>query len=143
LPQRGDEPELVQNGRPQLVGNAPDVADGGADAGLQLFQQTFGTGEIVAHQIARRRSGQPQGCESWCQFVVQVTSKAPPLFFPRQHQSFARLLELSGEADAVNGGSGVACQIVQQTPVRRAPRLTWSASADPQLANELALVRQG
>jgi len=86
---------------------------------------------------AERHAGQLRA-----QAIVKVAPKPPTLFLARRDEPRPGVLQVSGQPHGVHRNPGLACQILEQTPVRGAERLTTSPLPEHQLTHAFQLVNE-
>ena len=65
-----DQPELVEGGRAQVVDQATNIGDGGADDGLLLVKQCFGSSWIPHEQRADGSRPEVEGGQNRAETVM-------------------------------------------------------------------------
>ena len=82
----GLEAELVEHGRPQVVHQAPDVADRGGEHRAELVEHPARGVRLGRAEVAgglRRESGRREGR---AELVVEVGGEPPALLLPGEHE---------------------------------------------------------
>ena len=99
LPQRTDEPELVERGRAERVHEPAHVGDRVLDLRARVLEQRAGSGRLGDEQVLGRFDLERGARECRSEAVVEIAAQAPALLLSGGHQALPRPLQLRGLGD--------------------------------------------
>ena len=141
LPKCGDQAELVQRRRSQVVDDSAYVVDGPGRFALELVDKALGLNRVALDQA--RGDIEPEGDtgEGGSETIMQVPADPTPFLLASLDQLTSRSAECIGEPDGIDRGTGRAGQVGQQRGVagREGPVV---AAGDQQPPDPLPLVLQ-
>ena len=79
----GDESELVERRRPEVVDHAPNIPDRGFCLRFQIHKQRIDPGGVTWQEIPGGVELEGKTGEGRAESIVQVATQAAALFFPR------------------------------------------------------------
>ena len=129
LAQRGDEPELVERGRPQAVDQPADLADVGLGLVGELTERAARASGSRRTRSRATSSRISVAASDGPQTVVQVATQAPALLLARRDEPLAAALELAAAGQGLHERAHLGADVLEQASVARAR--TARASGSP------------
>src|SRR5579859_2853241 len=133
--------EFVERHRPQSVDQLAHLGDRVAGRPAKLGKQLQGACRIPREEVRGRVRSKRDRRQGRSQPVVQVAPETAALIFKRGDEALPGSLQVSLEADGLDRDRELRAEVLEETQIAGLQRVS-SGRPDPELADELALMRE-